>query len=290
MMANKTDILICDGNAICHRSIHTTGELKYNGEFTGIKYGFFSQLYMILQKYKPENICFVWDSRSSKRKEIYPSYKEKRSQKKKEQTKEEKIFYGKCFEQFDELYEEILPKIRIKNNYKVKGLEGDDLVASIVLNNEGKKVIATSDNDMYQLLDNETVIYDIRKKKEFTKDDFFKEYEIDATEWVNIKCMAGCSSDEVEGIDRVGIDTAIKYLKKQLKEKSKIYQRIVSDKSIEICDRNIKLVKLPFEGTPKIKVEKNKVNFNELKSVFLENGFYSFYEREKFNEWRKLLC
>jgi DNA polymerase-1 len=290
MMANKTDILICDGNAICHRSIHTTGELKYNGEFTGIKYGFFSQLYMILQKYKPENICFVWDSRSSKRKEIYPSYKEKRSQKKKEQTKEEKIFYGKCFEQFDELYEEILPKIGIKNNYKVKGLEGDDLIASICLNNKGRKVIATSDNDMYQLLNNETVIYDIRKKKEFTKDDFFKEYEIDATEWVNIKCMAGCSSDEVEGIDRVGIDTAIKYLKKQLKEKSKIYQRIVSDKSIEICDRNIKLVKLPFEGTPKIKVEKNKVNFNELKSVFLENGFYSFYEREKFNEWRKLLC
>jgi DNA polymerase-1 len=287
---NKTDILIVDCCAICHRSIHTTGELKYNGEFTGIKYGFFSQLYMILQKYKPENICFVWDSRSSKRKEIYPSYKEKRSQKKKEQTKEEKIFYGKCFEQFDELYEEILPKIGIKNNYKVKGLEGDDLIASICFNNKGSKVIATSDNDMYQLLNDETIIYDIRKKKQFTKDDFKKEYAIDSREWVNIKCMAGCNSDEVEGIDRVGIDTAIKYLKKQLKEKSKIYQRIVSDKSIEICDRNIKLVKLPFEGTPKIKVEKNKVNFNELKSVFLENGFYSFYEREKFNEWRKLLC
>lgn len=287
---NKTDILIVDCCAVSHRSMHTTGELKYNGQYTGIKYGFFSQLYMILQKYKPENICFVWDSRSSKRKEIYPSYKEKRSLKKKEWAEEEKIFYGKCFEQFDELYEEVLPKIGIKNNYKVKGLEGDDLIASICFNNKGSKVIATSDNDMYQLLNDETVIYDIRKKKQFTKDDFKKEYTIDSREWVNIKCMAGCNSDEVEGIDRVGIDTAIKYLKKQLKEKSKIYQRIVSDKSIEIRDRNIKLVKLPFEGTPKIKVEKNNVNFNELKSVFLENGFYSFYEREKFNEWRKLLC
>lgn len=287
---NKTDILIVDCCAVSHRSMHTTGELKYNGQYTGIKYGFFSQLYTILQKYKPENICFVWDSRSNKRKEIYPSYKEKRSLKKKERTEEEKIFYGKCFEQFDELYEEVLPKIGIKNNYKVKGLEGDDLIASICFNNKGSKVIATSDNDMYQLLNDETIIYDIRKKKQFTKDDFKKEYTIDSREWVNIKCMAGCNSDEVEGIDRVGIDTAIKYLKKQLKEKSKIYQRIVSDKSIEIRDRNIKLVKLPFEGTPKIKVEKNNVNFNELKSVFLENGFYSFYEREKFNEWRKLLC
>ena len=287
---NKTDILIVDCCAVSHRSMHTTGELKYNGQYTGIKYGFFSQLYTILQKYKPENICFVWDSRSSKRKEIYPSYKEKRSLKKKEWAEEEKIFYGKCFEQFDELYEEVLPKIGIKNNYKVKGLEGDDLIASICFNNKGSKVIATSDNDMYQLLNDETIIYDIRKKKQFTKDDFKKEYTIDSREWVNIKCMAGCNSDEVEGIDRVGIDTAIKYLKKQLKEKSKIYQRIVSDKSIEIRDRNIKLVKLPFEGTPKIKVEKNNVNFNELKSVFLENGFYSFYEREKFNEWRKLLC
>ena len=287
---NKTDILICDGNAICHRSIHTTGELKYNGEFTGIKYGFFSQLYTILQKYKPENICFVWDSRSSKRKEIYPSYKEKRSKKKKEMTREEKIFYGKCFEQFDELYEEILPKIGIKNNYKVKGLEGDDLIASICFNNKGSKAIATSDNDMYQLLNEKTVIYDIRKKKQFTKDDFFKKYSINTNEWGMIKCIAGCDTDEVEGIKGVGVKTAIKYLNGNLKETSKIYKKIQLDDSYEIRERNFKLVVLPFEGTPKINVEKNNVNFNELKSVFLENGFYSFYEREKFNEWRKLLC
>jgi DNA polymerase-1 len=287
---NKADILIVDGNSVCHRAIHTTGELKYNGNYTGIVYGFFSQLLTMLQKYEPKNICFVWDSRSSLRKQIYPSYKEKRSKKKKEQTKEEKIFYGKCFEQFDDLYEEILPRIGIKNNYKVKGLEGDDLVASIVLNNEGKKVIATSDNDMYQLLDEGTVIYDIRKKKEYHHNNFLQEYDIDSIAWVEVKCLAGCSTDEVEGIKGVGIDTAIKYYKKQLKEKSKVFQRIQTEKSDEIRSRNKRLIKLPFEGTPKIKVVKNEIKIGELKSIFIDYGFYSFYEREKFNEWRKLLC
>ena len=183
-----------------------------------------------------------------------------------------------------------MPRIGIKNNYKVKGLEGDDLVASIVLNNEGKKVIATSDNDMYQLLNDETVIYDIRKKKEFTKDDFFKEYRIDADEWIQIKCMAGCDTDEIEGIKGIGIKTAIKYYKKQLKEKSKVFQRIQTEKSDEIRSRNKRLIKLPFEGTPKIKVVKNEIKIGELKSIFIDYGFSSFYEREKFNEWRKLLC
>lgn len=288
---NKADILICDGNAICYRSIHTTGELKYNREFTGVKYGFFSQLFTILEKYEPKNICFVWDSRSSKRKEIYPTYKEKRSKKKKEMSKEEKIFYGKCFEQFDEIYEEILPRLGFKNNYKFKGLEGDDLIASICLNNKGKKVIATSDNDLYQMLDKDTVIYDIRNKKEYTYNNFYEEYGIESFDWIKVKCLAGCDSDEVEGIEKVGIKTAIKYLLQNIKESSKIFQRIQTEKSDEIRKRNFQLVKLPFEGTPKIVINgKDKISIGELKSVFLDNGFNSFCEKNKINEWRRLLC
>lgn len=280
-------ILICDSNAMCHRAKHTTGEMKFNENGTGCIYGFFTQLLTMLKKYKPDYIAFAWDSKTSLRKEMFPEYKAKRAKAKKDKAKAEQAFDKACYAQFYEIQEEILPAIGFKNNFRIKGFEGDDLIASICLNNVGKKIVATSDNDMFQLLNDDVIIYDIRKKQDFTAENFRDVYKITADNWAEVKALAGCDSDEVPGIQGVGIQTAIKYTQGLINHKYATYKKITEDTCV--VERNRKLVTLPLKGTPVIKlVKQDQYDFQQMKTIFMDYGFRSLCG-EKFDEWRTLL-
>lgn len=284
------NILIIDGNATAHRAKHTVGNMKYGGEYTGVIYGFFTQVLTMLKKYRPDLIAFAWDSQSSLRKKIFPEYKAKRSKAKREKSAVEKAFDNASYEQFYAIQEEILPAIGIVNNFKIAGYEGDDIIASICQHNIGKKIIATSDNDMFQLLNNEIMIYDLRNKMDFTSADFTKVYRITPNQWAEVKILAGCNGDEVPGIAGVGTETAIKYLQGLLKPGYKTHAKILSKDSDSIKALNKQLVVLPFKGTPAIKlVAQHQLNFQKMKSLFMDYGFRSLCDREKFDEWRTLL-
>jgi 5'-3' exonuclease len=198
---------------------------------------------------------------------------------------EEKKLMSEFFSQFDELREEILPRIGLVNNYLVTGFEGDDLIASICKNNSGVFVIVTSDEDMYQLLDDRIHIYDLRKKQDYTTDNFLTDYNIPVSEWVYVKATAGCITDNVKGIEGVGEKTVIKYINKELKETTKAYQAIKN--GMATIDRNYQLVILPLAGTPIIKLKEQKINITELVRVFNDNGMKSHIN--KIEQWRKLI-
>jgi DNA polymerase I len=283
-------ILIIDGNATAHRAKHTTGTMKYGGEYTGTIYGFFTQLFTMLKKYRPDLIAFAWDSKTSLRKKIYPEYKAKRAQAKKQKSADEIVFDQACYEQFYEIQEEILPAIGIVNNFKASGYEGDDIIASICKHNAGHKIIATSDNDMFQLLSDEVSIYDLRNKTDFTAKDFMQVYHISPAQWADVKILAGCDGDGVSGIQGVGIETAIKFIQGLLKPGYKTYTKIISDESAEIKAMNKRLVVLPFKGTPIIKlVPQYQLDLQKMKSLFMDYGFRSLCDKEKFDEWKILL-
>lgn len=283
-------ILIVDGNATAHRAKHTVGSMKYSGEYTGVIYGFFTQVLTMLKKYRPDIVAVAWDSRYSLRKKIFPDYKAKRLKAKHEKSAAEKAFDQACYEQFYEIQEEILPAIGLVNNFKKFGYEGDDIIASICQNNHGKKIIATSDNDMYQLLGDDISIYDLRNKKDFTAEAFIEAYSIPASQWAEVKMLSGCDSDEVPGITGVGVDTAIKHIKGLLKPGYKTYDKIMSKDGNNIKELNRRLVVLPLKGTPVIKLTADYlIDFNKMKSLFMDYGFRSLCTKDKFNEWRELL-
>lgn len=282
-------VLLIDANAVCYRAKHKFGELTYNGKNTGVIFGFFYELLFLLNKFRPDVLTCCWDGPSSIREDMYPQYKEKRRKNKLNLSPDERASNNMFHNQFDMLRVDILPDIKWANNFVFNRYEGDDLIASIINNNKDEFVIVSSDEDLYQLLSDRVSLYDLGKKREYSNTDFSTEYGIDPLQWVSVKSIAGCTSDEVAGIQGVGVKTAIKFINNELKSKTKVFDGITSDQGREIIKRNLPLVRLPLSGTPKIRLNhRQKIRIDKLMNCFAYYGMYSMVKKE--DEWKKLLA
>jgi len=132
---------------------------------------------------------------------------------------------------------------------KIKGIEADDTIAYCVLNKFSNAVILSADQDLLQL-----------NVPQFSPNraDFISLEKLNFTsprQFITAKALAGDTSDNITGLERVGMKTALKYLNKYETDnyedlveripkntKSKIEQRILDGK--EIVNRNEKLVNL----------------------------------------------
>lgn len=266
----ENPLLIIDCNYLCHRARFTTGPLSYKGEPTGVVFGFLNQILIISKEVMPSNIIFTWDSRKSKRRRIFPEYKGNR---KNEEPDQELI---NAFKQFHSLRKAILPGLGFSNNWMRVGYEADDLIADVVFKVHGSQypipvVIASSDNDLLQLLVGSTRIYNLGRKEYYSREKLKEDYGIAPEEWVEVKKIAGCSGDNVPGVPGVGEKTAIKYLKGELRPELKAYKNIQENKGI--IDRNEMLVNLPFPGTQTPTIEDNAFNITAFKNICREHGF-----------------
>ena len=278
--------LVIDSHALCHQAKHSTGGLSYNDIGTGIVFGFFKQIYSLASKFDTNKFVFDWDSRMSKRKSIYPMYKNNRHAK----SEEEKIVNQIAFEQFEEIKVGILPKLGFINIFEEEGFEADDIIASILRNKpkESEFVIISSDTDLYQLLDL-APMYSTRKKELYTYEMFSKEWGIASWDWAIVKAMVGCSSDGVPGIPRIGEKTAIKFLRGELSAQSKPYKIISENK--QITSRNMSLVKLPFNGMKNLKVKEEGeiLSQDAFIELFNSKGFNSLITKEAVAKWKRTL-
>lgn len=268
--------MIVDSNFLCYKAKITMSNLQYNGIPTGVMYGFINQLLTASKKVSPHKIIFTWDSKESKRKEILPTYKEKRRD---NQTEEEKQEWEEAFKQFNQLREDILPRVGFKNVFLQKGLEADDLIAKYVLEKSPNEdiYIVTADDDMLQLL-HKSKIFNPAKNRIIGNKEFQEEYGIKPPDWAQVKMIAGCSSDNVPGIEGVGEKTAIKYLRGDLKKSNKTYQRIKDGK--ETINFNYQLVALPFKGTGSLHVRDNEFDMREFLRFCRDYGLNSFRREE----------
>jgi len=273
--------LIIDSYAICHQVKYTIGDLSYEEQKVGIIFGFLRHILSLSKQFDTNKFLFCWDSKKSFRKDIYPTYKENR---RKEQTPEEQQLYKIAFKQFHELRLKVLPKFGFKNNFIQTGMEADDLIAIITQNYDQELVIISADQDLYQLLSPNVSMYSSKGKKLTTEQSFTEKYDITPKEWVTVKQVAGCNTDNVKGIKGVGEKTAIKYIKNKLGKHTKTYNSIVCGDTI--IERNEALVKLPFKGTKTPKIKQDRpfylANFIELTD---EYGFRSMQQIETLNSW-----
>jgi len=275
--------IVLDCNNICYKNFYTLGGLKYEEEDTGIIFGFLSELLFLAKKFESRNFIFCWDSRKSYRKLIYPEYKANRTEKSEEEIKSLSVAY----KQFNLIRKEILPYLGFNNNFIQSGYEADDLMAYIskqLSNEERYNIIVSSDNDMLQCMNKYTTIW--TGKNRITPDSFIEEWKTSHYNWAYIKSIAGCSSDNVKGIEGVGELTAAKYERRML-GKGKIFDRIESKEGQEIIKRNRKLIELPYRGLKLIemKLKKDELIEEKFVNVFKKYGFNSFLEKNRFDEW-----
>lgn len=209
---------------------------------SAILYRFFDKLRLSHMYANTNRMYFCCDSKTSKRKDMFPDYKGKR-------LKEEKLV--ECFPFFDRIQYEFLPAMGFKNVYHFEGLEADDIIASICLKEKKLPVVIYSDDaDMYQCLKGNVTMMSISRSSEsgariMTVAKFQKLFNINPDMWAEVKSLAGCSTDNIPGYPGVGEVLAIRYLKGELTRGTR---KARIEAHPEIRDFTRKLVKLPFNN------------------------------------------
>mgnify|MGYP000361940265 CR=1 FL=1 len=275
-------LVIVDSNYLAYKAKITTHELSFNGVKTGVIFGFFNQLLTIGRKLGRNETVFCWDSRKSLRREMYPDYKKKRRQ---EQTEEEEKSWEAAHRQFNVLRKGILPDLGFSNVFMQKKYEADDIIAKLVMENEcdDKPIVVTSDDDLLQLLDH-CDIYNLGKDEFVTAKNFKDKYGITPSQWVEVKKIAGCTSDNVKGIQGVGVKKAIQFIRGEMNPDSKTYKKIIEGRST--IDFNEKLVKLPLNGTRDFELNENKFSTIEFCRMCRDYGIRVLRDDKKLQEWR----
>lgn len=215
-MSDTRPILIIDGlNAYLRAFCAYPTMSSTTGEQMGGCIGFLKTLRRLANELAPSAIYVAWESGGSgRRRALFNEYKLNRRP-----------------EKLNRYYDDDLPDTEENKKRQLMCLikmlrclpvcqlytpdcEGDDVVAYLC---RGKfptqeKVIASSDKDMYQLLDENTRVYNLHKKIYITPSDVVNEFRVCSKNFAIAKALCGDPSDNIPGIKGMGFKTAAKAL------------------------------------------------------------------------------
>ncbi len=272
---NSRTWLVLDISNLAHRAFHTTGELEYGGDGTGVLFGIFRDILSLIELHGTRDIVFCFDGGYRQRKIIYPGYKQNRKSSFSEMDDDEIVARNSLRRQIRRLRDKYLPRIGFQNILWEEDYEADDLIAKVCDDSfaDEMMVVVSSDQDLWQLIAPNVICWNPITKKSITKESFEKEWGISPSMWSHIKAIAGCKSDDVPGVKGVGEKTAAKFLTGKLKESTKAYQAIIgSNKRI---DCNLELTRLPMPGLPEYELADDSVSRKKWDEVMSELGMKS---------------
>ncbi len=210
-LGSSKSFLIIDANALMYRAYYALPKLTNSqGIVVNAIYGFFSGLFRILKEQNPQYVVAAFDSPG-------PTFRHKEySQYKATRVKAPDEFYAQLPKT-----KEILALLGIPVIAQ-KGYEADDLIGVMVKkarNFSGRVFILTGDFDLLQLVNprvsvlflktgvSHTVLYNVRRTRE-------KLAGLSPDKIIDLKGLAGDSSDNIPGVPGVGPKTAFNLLKR----------------------------------------------------------------------------
>lgn len=280
--------VLIDVSFLAYRAMHSVGYLDVDDVPTGVIFGFFRQLRSVCEDAQVRSnkvvLFFDSDGRKSFRKKAFPAYKEKRHV---DREEEEEEVVSRMWSQVRLLRRTILPNIGFQC-LRQTGLESDDLLAQASRNlvfAQDRGVIVTSDQDLYQCINQSCDWFNPQRKLYYTARSFEHKHGIYPGRWGEVKTLAGCKSDCVPGIPGVGEKTAIKHLLGVLPEKYRARQKIESKEGQAIAKRNKALVVLPHRKTKTLTLKAPNYDFQAFLSMCEEYELRTFLNKER--SWRK---
>jgi 5'-3' exonuclease len=213
MSIQQRPVLIVDAMNAFVRSWAAYPTMSSHGYQMGGSIGFLKTLRRLVLEQQPSAVYVCWEGGgSSRRRKLYPEYKLNR--------RPEKLnrFYADDIPDTDENRKHqiiallgMLKCVPICQIY-VSDCEGDDVVAYLSRGpmRAVHKVIASSDKDLYQLLDDKTKIYSLHKKTYVMEPDVLDEFRVTAKNFAIAKALCGDPGDNVPGIQGLGFKTVAK--------------------------------------------------------------------------------
>ncbi len=156
-----------------------------------------------LQKsYGASGVILACDEGSSSyRKNLLPTYKQNRRDKRALQSEEEKV-------NFEIFFKEFLLGLNKAAEYfpliKFPGVEADDIIAYICRTCPSNIWVISSDKDLDLLINDNVSRFSYVTRKEITKDNWNEHYEYEIDDHISIKCLMGDSGDDVPGVAGIG--------------------------------------------------------------------------------------
>lgn len=283
-------LILVDGNNLLFRSYYATaysGTIMRNskGFPTNALYGFVSMMHKIIEEENPEYIMVAFDIGKNFRAEKYAFYKDGRKETPDDLIKQ-MPYARKVLEAMGIRYFELAPfeADDIIGTFAKKVEEDDNFIATIV----------SSDKDLLQLLSEQVDIKLLKQKGHirYNPITFFAEYKIEPINIIDLKALAGDSSDNIPGVKGIGEKTALNLLStyktiegiyEHIDEiKGKTQEKLMQDKEMAFVSKEIatiyKEVPLEIGSLEELKYEENAEN-DALYSLYEELEFYSFLKK-----------
>lgn len=285
-------LILVDGNNLLFRSYYATaysGKMMRNskGFPTNALYGFVSMMNKIIVEENPEYIAVAFDIGKNFRAEKYAFYKDGRKETPNELI-QQMPYARKILEGMGVKYFELAP------------YEADDIIGTlsrmVVEDPDFVATIISSDRDLLQLI-NDQVDIKLLKQKGYIRYNpitFFAEFKIEPIHVIDLKALAGDSSDNIPGVKGIGEKTALNLLAtygtidalyEHIDEvKGKMQEKLLADKEMAFVSKEIATIynEVPLEihTLEDLKYEANEGD--ALYSIYEELEFYSLLK--KFNK------
>ena len=213
----NSDILLVDGLNTYIRSFMAIPSLNEDGLHTGGIAGFLKSIGYAIKLLSPTRVIIVFDGKggSQKRRKIYPGYKNGRKT---------DIRLNRNYE---ELSSSPIESVNFKKelirtvNYldtlpvtvmAIDQIEADDTIAYLAKETfkDSNVTIMSTDKDFLQLASDKIKIWSPVKKKIFGCKEIVDEYGITCNNFVLYRVMEGDVSDNIPGLDGVGLKRVVK--------------------------------------------------------------------------------